>query len=469
LLFDREYKVVHEESRKLDEIKDEDGFACEDVGRLTDWIKEVFRRILSDERFDVKAVNFAGYGASFVYLDDKEAVTAPLYNYLKPYPKKLQDQFYKTYGGERVIAKQTSSPVLGNLNSGMQLYRMKYEKPELFEKIRYALHLPQYLSCILTSKLHTDITSIGCHTHLWDFEQNNYHEWVRAGRNTGEVSSPAGLYQSSSANIFLTPSPSPNGEGGAPREYTLLSLEKGRDEDFSEKDNEANESPTVFVDLPPQLLANARALRKNKTDAEDLLWQLLRNRQLNGFNFRRQHPLPKGFILDFYCAEVKLAVELDGAPHFEQEQKEYDEGRTYELKEYGIRVIRFWNEEVMKNTEEVLRKIAEACLNISSSHSSSPPAPLQMERGTPRAKAPFSGLEKGRDENFYEEDTIAVGAGLHDSSAALIPYLSAFEEPFALLSTGTWCITLNPFNQDRFPTMNSNTIVSAIFPMKANL
>ena len=60
----------------------------------------------------------------------------------------------------------------------MQLYRLKYEKPEMFEKIKYALHLPQYLSFILTSKLHSDITSIGCHTNLWNFQQNKYHEWV---------------------------------------------------------------------------------------------------------------------------------------------------------------------------------------------------------------------------------------------------------------------------------------------------
>ena len=67
-----------------------------------------------------------------------------------------------------------------------------------------------------------------------------------------------------------------------------------------------------------------------------------------------------------------------------------------------------------------------------------------MERGTLRANVPFSRLEKDRDEEFSEEDTIAVGAGLHDSSAALIPYLSAFREPFILLSPGTWCISLNP-------------------------
>jgi sugar (pentulose or hexulose) kinase len=178
LLFDEHYDVVYEESKKLEEIKDEDGFSCEDVGELTNWIKTSFDKLLKDDRFDIKAVNFSAYGASFVYLDSKKEVMLPLYNYLKPYPKKIQEQFYKTYGGESMMAKQTASPVLGNLNSGMQLYRLKYEKPEVFEKIKYALHLPQYLSYILSAKLNTDITSIGCHTNLWHFQHNKYHQWV---------------------------------------------------------------------------------------------------------------------------------------------------------------------------------------------------------------------------------------------------------------------------------------------------
>lgn len=179
LLFDQQYNVVHEESTKLDETKDEDGFACEDVAALTEWIKSSFERLLKDPRFQIKAVNFSGYGASFVYLDEKGEVTGPIYNYLKPYSKQLQNRFYKAYGGESLVAKQTASPVLGNLNSGMQLYRLKYERPELFEKIRYALHLPQYLSYILCSKINSDITSVGCHTNLWHFQQNQYHRWVK--------------------------------------------------------------------------------------------------------------------------------------------------------------------------------------------------------------------------------------------------------------------------------------------------
>jgi sugar (pentulose or hexulose) kinase len=123
-------------------------------------------------------VNFTTYGASLVYIDEDGNTVAPLYNYLKPYPEALQKQFYDTYGGEKEFSHRTASPVLGNLNSGMQLYRIKYEKPELFNRIKYALHLPQYLSYLVTGNVCSDITSIGCHTNLWDFEKNSYHEWV---------------------------------------------------------------------------------------------------------------------------------------------------------------------------------------------------------------------------------------------------------------------------------------------------
>jgi sugar (pentulose or hexulose) kinase len=178
LLFDEQYGLVLEESRQFDEIQDEDGFACEDLAALSAWIKKSFARITEDKRFDIKAVNFSGYGASFVYLNEEGNVFLPLYNYLKPYPESLHHQFYNSYGGESVLARETASPVLGSLNSGLQLYRLKNEKAYEFRKIRYALHLPQYLSYLLSSKLTTDITSIGCHTHLWNFEKNQYHSWV---------------------------------------------------------------------------------------------------------------------------------------------------------------------------------------------------------------------------------------------------------------------------------------------------
>jgi sugar (pentulose or hexulose) kinase len=179
LLFDQQYNLLREESIKLEETVDEDGFACEDIAALAHWIRSSFESIHSDSRYELKAVNFSAYGASFVHLDEQGKVVTPLYNYLKPYPEQLLEQFYSTYGGKSQLAKQTASPALGNLNSGLQLYRLKHEQPAVYARIKYSLHLPQYLSYCISSKPHNDITSIGCHTHLWDFQRAQYHRWVR--------------------------------------------------------------------------------------------------------------------------------------------------------------------------------------------------------------------------------------------------------------------------------------------------
>jgi len=178
LLFDEQYKLLQEESTQLEETTDEDGFACEDVHALTRWVEQKLAEILSRKDIDVKAVNVSAYGASFVHLDEELNVATPLYNYLKSFPQDLKKQFYDNYGGEDQIARETASPVLGSLNSGMQLYRLKYAKPEVYKKIKYSLHLPQYLCFVLSRKLATDISSVGCHTNLWDFAKNDYHLWV---------------------------------------------------------------------------------------------------------------------------------------------------------------------------------------------------------------------------------------------------------------------------------------------------
>lgn len=177
-LFDQQYNIVFERSARFNEITDEDGNPCENIEALRLSLFDSLKEVLSKNEFDVKAINYSAYGASFVYLDDNGNVIAPLYNYLKKYPESLHEKFYNDSGGETEFAHRTASPVLGSLNSGLQLYRMKYEKPEVFKKIKYALHLPQYLSFLLTRKATSDLTSIGCHTGLWDFTKNDYHEWV---------------------------------------------------------------------------------------------------------------------------------------------------------------------------------------------------------------------------------------------------------------------------------------------------
>lgn len=179
-LFDEQYNIVFEKTARFIETIDEDGDVCENIESLRLSIYESLKEVILHTEYEIKAVNFSTYGASFVYVDNSGNPITPLYNYLKKYPANLQTKFYEKYGGEILFAHQTASPVLGSLNSGMQLYRIKKEKPAVFEKIKYALHLPQYLSYILTGKMISDITSIGCHTNLWNFTENNYHRWLKA-------------------------------------------------------------------------------------------------------------------------------------------------------------------------------------------------------------------------------------------------------------------------------------------------
>ncbi len=104
-------------------------------------------------------------------------------------------------------------------------------------------------------------------------------------------------------------------------------------------------------------VGRARTLRVGQTDAEHLLWCHLRNRRLEGWKFRRQHEIGP-YIADFVCPDAGLIVELDGGQH--GEQMIYDEHRTLELQAMGYRVLRFWNNDVLKNVEGVLEVILEA-------------------------------------------------------------------------------------------------------------
>jgi very-short-patch-repair endonuclease len=107
-------------------------------------------------------------------------------------------------------------------------------------------------------------------------------------------------------------------------------------------------------------LARRRLLRKQATTPEQLLWRLLRNRGFLGLKFRRQHPVGP-YILDFYCREHQLGVELDGGQHFTVAGQAHDEKRTAHLAGLGLRVLRFSNRELLEDPEAVLAALARAC------------------------------------------------------------------------------------------------------------
>ncbi len=108
----------------------------------------------------------------------------------------------------------------------------------------------------------------------------------------------------------------------------------------------------------PVIRQYARELRQPQTPAEQKLWQRLRRKQLNGYYFRRQHPIGQ-FIADFYCAAARLIIEVDGDTHAEQEA--YDAARTAWLESRDYRVIRFTNRQVFREIEAVLTRILAVC------------------------------------------------------------------------------------------------------------
>ena len=178
LAFNENYEVVYEKQTSILEILDDEGDSCDDLMALNLWIKKEFEVLKSIPSFVIKALNFSGYGASLVYLDQNGNTVGPIYNYLKNFPTKLKEEFWAKYNADHTFFKTVASPDLGMLNSGMQLYWLKNNKTDLFKITKYALHFPQYLSFIFSKLPKAEFTSIGCHTGIWDFENWKYHEWL---------------------------------------------------------------------------------------------------------------------------------------------------------------------------------------------------------------------------------------------------------------------------------------------------
>lgn len=142
----------------------------------------------------------------------------------------------------------------------------------------------------------------------------------------------------------------------------------------------------------PTLRQFARHLRLNQTNCELILWQKLRSRQLANLKFRRQYPYPP-YILDFFCIEQKLAIELDGGHHYDATQTAYDQRRTRYLNQQGIHVLRFSNLDILHNLAGVLEHIlltpAAASAQTPTPHpgpAKSPSAPPSAHQSAPRRK-----------------------------------------------------------------------------------
>jgi very-short-patch-repair endonuclease len=116
-------------------------------------------------------------------------------------------------------------------------------------------------------------------------------------------------------------------------------------------------------DTPHKQFEFARTMRHIPTEAERLLWERLRKRQVDNYYFRRQHPL-SNYIADFYCHSQKLIIEVDGNIHNSPEAIEYDKSREYVLKEFGYTIIRINNSEIFEDIDSVIKKIAEVLKSL---------------------------------------------------------------------------------------------------------
>ncbi len=179
LLFNAQLKVVFQQEEKISTVRDEDGDECDDIVRIENWIRSTISDLVSDDAYDIAAMNFSTYGASLAFLDDAGNRLTPVYNYLKEVPGQIREKLFSRYGGKEEFCRKTASPDLGMLlNSGIQILWLKERQPEVYKKTASILHFPQYLSFLFTGEAVAESTSIGCHTFMWDFDENRYHEWI---------------------------------------------------------------------------------------------------------------------------------------------------------------------------------------------------------------------------------------------------------------------------------------------------
>jgi very-short-patch-repair endonuclease len=117
---------------------------------------------------------------------------------------------------------------------------------------------------------------------------------------------------------------------------------------------------SMFYNAKPIIFERAKAMRENMTQTEKAVWELLKSKNMLGLRFKPQHPIDI-FIADFYCHQLKLVIEIDGGIHKSVDQREYDIGREAELEHWGIKVIRFTNEEVENNITDIQNEIEQIC------------------------------------------------------------------------------------------------------------
>lgn len=320
-LFDDQGEIVWKTSTSFPTTEDEDGFISDDLSAIENWMKETMAHLMDPETgtaaWKIKSVNFSGYGASLVYLDENGDRLPLFINYLKPFPKNLEDRFFENYGPKIQFCQETASPWLGMLNSGLQIFWLKHDKPDWFAKVKYVLHFPQYLSYIFSGEPITEYTSIGCHTGMWDYQKEDYHRWIdeEGLRRLFPALRPSDTWTKSS----FQGQPIQVGAGLHDTSASLIPYLT------SEKE------PFILLSTGTWTLA-INPFSDEKLSGEDLQNDCLNNLRINGQQVRtarlflgREHEIQVHRLSEHYTIEVKEILNLKWDPDTHLKAKETEE------------------------------------------------------------------------------------------------------------------------------------------------
>ena len=132
-LFDTNYNLILQGNKKTQKTKDDDGDTCDDIEKMTSWIKKVFYKYLNSNKYKITKVNFSAFGATLVHLDSSFKIIKPVYDYNKKIDEEIISLFYSKYGPEKNFSLSTGSKNLNMLNSGKQIFWLKRKKPNLYK------------------------------------------------------------------------------------------------------------------------------------------------------------------------------------------------------------------------------------------------------------------------------------------------------------------------------------------------
>ncbi len=361
---------------------------------------------------------------------DEKAKLERAYNQLQTYKSTVPSLF--TYNAICIISDGHECKA-GSLSAGITRYMAWKTADGLKEASRFAPQLETMLTGMLNPTTLLDLTrnfivfektqKKDLKTGLTQIETEKklaaYHQYYAVNKAVASTIRATGYAAGGEAAAKPSPSGRGLGEGSSPHINPPLPLGEGRGEGLGEGRGEGLHYRAHFNYSGLKNLA--RELRKNQTPAEEIFWQLVRNRKLNNLKFRRQHQIGM-YITDFYCDELRLAIEFDGGIHTDPNQIKIDKERDNYLRSQGFTIARFQNEELINNPNEFFEKLNTVCtpagrnapakpsppgrgLGEGLSPQGHPPLPLGEGRG--------EGLGEGRGEGSSQQGDHRAGVIWH--------------------------------------------------------